>query len=167
MIPLFPELRGILAEALEAAEEGSRFVVSRYRERNTNLRTQFMQILRRAGVEPWQRLFHNLRASRQTELMNRFPAHVVCDWLGNSQAIAVKHYLQTTEEHFAQAQGGAGGGDTTTRNDSQPCPTLAPPTLRNAKIRLFSRRSSTPGRNRTCDNGFRKAVLYPLSYEGP
>ena len=46
------------------------------------------------------------RASRQTELMNRFPAHVVCDWLGNSQAIAAVHYLTTTPEHFAQAQGG-------------------------------------------------------------
>ena len=31
--------------------------------------------------------------------------------LGNSEAIAAKHYLQTTEEHFAQAQGGTGGGD--------------------------------------------------------
>jgi hypothetical protein len=26
--------------------------------------------------------------------------------------------------------------------------------------------SSAPGRIRTCDTGFRRAVLYPLSYEG-
>ena len=25
---------------------------------------------------------------------------------------------------------------------------------------------SAPGRIRTCDTGFRRAVLYPLSYEG-
>ena len=111
VVPLFPELRSILADAQEVAAVGSQFVVSRYRQRNVNMRTQFERILRRAGVDPWQRLFHNLRASRQTELMNRFPAHVVCDWLGNSEAIASKHYLQTTEEHFALAAGGTGGGD--------------------------------------------------------
>lgn len=27
-------------------------------------------------------------------------------------------------------------------------------------------RKSAPGRIRTCDTGFRRAVLYPLSYEG-
>ena len=69
------------------------------------------QFLRKASVKPWPRLFHNLRASCQTELENRFPTHVVCYWLGNSEAVARKHYLQTTEEHFAQAiRGGATGG---------------------------------------------------------
>jgi hypothetical protein len=29
-----------------------------------------------------------------------------------------------------------------------------------------TRKPNTPGRNRTCDTRFRKAVLYPLSYEG-
>ncbi len=32
----------------------------------------------RAGLKPWAKLFHNLRASRQTELENDFPSHVVC-----------------------------------------------------------------------------------------
>lgn len=54
-------------------------------------------------MTPWPRLFHNLRASRQTELAERFPAHVVCDWPGNSETITRKHYFQTTEEHFARA----------------------------------------------------------------
>ena len=27
--------------------------------------------------------------------------HVVCAWIGNSQPVAAKHYLQVTEEHFA------------------------------------------------------------------
>src|SRR5436305_6668827 len=30
---------------------------------NCNLRTQFLKIIRRAGLTPWPRLFHNLRAS--------------------------------------------------------------------------------------------------------
>ena len=29
--------------------------------------------------------------------------HVVCSWIGNTKAVAAKHYLQTTEEHFRKA----------------------------------------------------------------
>ena len=112
LIPLFPELRPYLLEASELAPVGAVYVVpERFRKsaqgasgwRNCNLRTTFEKIIRRAGLETWPRLFHNLRSSRQTELAERFPSHVVCDWLGNSEEIARKHYLQVTEEHFAQA----------------------------------------------------------------
>jgi hypothetical protein len=36
-------------------------------------------------------------------LAEEFPIHVVCDWIGNTQAVATKHYLQTTDEHFTRA----------------------------------------------------------------
>ena len=61
------------------------------------------RIIKRAGVKPWPKLFHNLRASRQTELAERYPIHVVCAWLGNSAAIAKEHYLQVTEMHYEEA----------------------------------------------------------------
>jgi len=32
-----------------------------------------------------------------------FPAHVVCEWTGNSQRVAARHYLQVTDEHFRRA----------------------------------------------------------------
>ncbi len=32
-----------------------------------------------------------------------FPLHAVTTWLGNSQAIAAKHYLQVTVAHFEKA----------------------------------------------------------------
>ncbi len=102
-IPLFPELRPHLEQVWDAAEPGTEFVVTRYRCTNMNLRTQFLRILRRAGLDPWPRLFHNLRASRQTELCQRFPIHVVCAWLGNSQLVAAKHYLQVTDGDFERA----------------------------------------------------------------
>jgi hypothetical protein len=73
-----------------------------------NLWTQLERIIRRAGLQPWPKLFHNLRATRETELAESFPIHVVCAWIGNSSAIAAKHYLQVTEEHFGRAiNGGA------------------------------------------------------------
>jgi hypothetical protein len=36
-------------------------------------------------------------------LEDNFPSHVVCYWMGNSKAVAKKHYLQVTEEHLARA----------------------------------------------------------------
>ena len=44
----------------------------------------------------------NLRATRQTELAECFPAHVVCAWIGNTERVAQNHYLQVTDAHFAQ-----------------------------------------------------------------
>jgi hypothetical protein len=85
-------------------------VIHRYRGPDTNLRTQFERIIRLAGVEAWPRLFHNLRASRQTELSNEYPPHVVADWLGNTVAVADTHYLMTTDEHYQRAVGGCEGG---------------------------------------------------------
>ena len=43
------------------------------------------------------------RATWQTELTDKFPLHVVCEWLGNSAPIADKHYLQVTDEHYSNA----------------------------------------------------------------
>jgi integrase len=102
-VPMFPELRKYLTEALEAAPEGAVYVIHSYRDSTTNLRTRFERIIRKAGLDPWPRLFHNLRATRQTELSDKYPAHVVCKWLGNSKAVAEDHYLQTTDAHFARA----------------------------------------------------------------
>lgn len=111
VIPLFPELRTLLDEAFDQAEPGTTFVITRYRDPSQNLRTTFCKIIRRADLTPWPKPFHNLRASRETELMESFPAHVVCKWIGNTEAIAVKHYLVVHDEHFAQAlEGGAKSG---------------------------------------------------------
>ena len=103
VIPLFPELRPHLEDMLALAPAGAEFFINRYRDKNANLRTQFNRILKRAGATPWPRLFQNLRASRETELSNEFPLHVVTAWLGNSPSVAAKHYLQITDEHYAQA----------------------------------------------------------------
>ena len=103
IVPLFPELKQYLDEAwaIEAGE--SKFVITRYRTDTQNLRTTFLKIIERAGLKPWPKLFQNMRASRQTELEETFPSHVVCRWMGNSVMVAQKHYLQTTEAHYEKA----------------------------------------------------------------
>jgi integrase len=101
--PMFPEVKEHLEAVFDAAPEGTEYVINRYRSADQNLRTQLERIVRRAGLEPWPKLFQNLRATRQTELEAEFPLHVVCRWLGNSPKIAAKHYLQVTDEHFDKA----------------------------------------------------------------
>jgi hypothetical protein len=53
-------------------------------------------------------------------LANRFPAYVVCIWLGNSLAVAREHYLQVTDEHFEQAAGGVNCGALVAHFPTQP-----------------------------------------------
>ena len=105
IVPIFPELLPIFREAFEAAADGAIYVVPRTRNSAVNLRTQFKRIVERAGVAPWPKLFQNLRSTRETELANHYPIHVACEWIGNSRPVAMKHYLQATEDHFITAAG--------------------------------------------------------------
>ncbi len=100
-IPIFPELLPFLREAFEQAPEGAKHVIAR--NRGENIRTQAERIIENAGVTQWGKLFQNLRSSRETELTATFPLHVVCAWLGNTEIVARKHYLQVTDDHFAGA----------------------------------------------------------------
>src|SRR5262249_48027540 len=102
-VPLFPELRPHLEALWDAAPDGAVHVITRYRLSTQNLRTTFLKIILRAGLTPWPRLMQNLRASRETELAGQFPLHVVTSWIGNSEIVAAKHYLQVTDADFARA----------------------------------------------------------------
>lgn len=104
VVPIFPELRPYLENLFfNEDRDESGFVITRYRGNNSNLRTQFLRIIARAGIPSWERLFHNLRASRETELSASFPMHVVCAWIGNSEQTAKDHYLKVTESDFESA----------------------------------------------------------------
>ncbi|MBS0195441.1 MAG: site-specific integrase [Planctomycetes bacterium] len=110
-VPIFPELRPLLQEVFDQAEPGHEFVITRYRQRNCNLRTQLLRFMKRAGVRVWPKVFHNLRSSCQTELEERHPTHVVCAWMGNSPAVARAHYLSVRDSDFEKAvQGEAKSG---------------------------------------------------------
>lgn len=127
-VPLFPELRAILEEAWDLAPDGAVYVVGNdvYRKaantaigwRSCNLRTQFGRILKKAGLKAWPRLFHAMRASRETELAAEYPVHVVTAWLGNTPRIAMKHYLMTTESDFQKAAGCAAQNPAQSDDDS-------------------------------------------------
>ena len=93
------------ARAQASAEPDAEFVVMRYRNSKMNLRTSMQKLIAKAGLKCWPRLFQNLRASCETELVDRFPAHVVAAWLGHSPSIAQRHYLQLRDAYFDMANG--------------------------------------------------------------
>ena len=112
VVPIFAELRPYL-EAARAEAKDAEYVITiqaidQFRRgigKSPNLGTRMKKIIRRAGLKQWPKLFHNLRASRQTELAQRFPEHVVCEWIGNSQAVAREHYLRVTDTDYDKAAG--------------------------------------------------------------
>ncbi|MGI6125317.1 MAG: tyrosine-type recombinase/integrase [Acetivibrionales bacterium] len=104
-VPMFPELRPLFQDAFDAAKDGAVYCIERYRDPGVNLRTQLTKIIRRAGLDPWQKLFQNLRSTRETELFKLTGGNVkaVCTWLGNSPTVAMQHYAQTTEADLREA----------------------------------------------------------------
>jgi len=109
LVPLFPELRPYLEAVYFAyleAGEVPEHVITRYRDTNANLRTQLIRIIGRAGLQPWPKLFQNLRATRATELVSQgWPEYKVCAWLGHTEAVAKRHYWQVTDADYQRAAG--------------------------------------------------------------
>ena len=81
-VPLFPEIRNLLQDALKNAPDGEKMIFPTVLT-STNLRQGLTRIIENAGVPVWEKLFQNLRASRATELANAYPAAQIKSWLGN------------------------------------------------------------------------------------
>jgi integrase len=97
--PIFPQLRPYLEDCFDPEQT---HVINRYR--TTNPRTQMERLIKRADVDRWERLFHNMRGSLQTDLYAAgFELHAVCSWLGNSPEVAIRHYLKVTQEMRTRA----------------------------------------------------------------
>lgn len=105
-VPLFAELRPFLENCYQLRREGQEYVIDRLRHGSCNWRGKFLQAIKQAGVGTWQRVFANLRASRETELIQMgYPAYDVTSWLGNSPEIAKRHYVMPTDDQFRKAVG--------------------------------------------------------------
>ncbi len=106
--PIFPELRPIRTPgSLGATWDRNAAIESIVsKAKSANLRTQFQRFIKRAGLVPWPKLFVNLRASRETELLCSNPPFSlkdVCSWIGNSEAVAMKHYAMLSDSVFQRA----------------------------------------------------------------
>lgn len=101
IIPLYPELRAELKRQRAITDDDGMVLPPNFRGKN--LRQQFFRIIFRAGLRPWEKLFNNLRASREMDLLEVFPAHVVSAWMGHSVVTERKHYVFARKEDYAKA----------------------------------------------------------------
>jgi integrase len=106
VIPIFPELRPFLEKAFEEAAEGEEYVVPMARQ-STNLGTHARRIIKKASVSVWPKVFTNLRASIEKELMQQEPSYKVQAWIGHTDAVARGHYLKVNDEDYVRAAGKA------------------------------------------------------------
>ena len=104
IIPLFPEIAEQLQDAWDAAKPGEEVVLPMLDGiSGAGLRKPLIAAIRACGEEPWEKLWTALRATRDTELRETYPVHVVEKWMGHEDRVAKRNYTQVTEEHFRKA----------------------------------------------------------------
>jgi integrase len=102
IVPLFPEIRPYLERAFDEAPSGTVHVLPKRFHKAGYAFAGIKRAIEKAGLKIWPKLFVNLRASRETELMRREPAHLVYAWIGNSREVAEDHYLMVTDADYAR-----------------------------------------------------------------
>lgn len=111
IVPLFPELDEALSKLFEAAVDGATKLFPRHQITGTGLTKALTLACKRAGVATWSRPWQNMRATRESELLEEHPIHTVADWLGHSPLVALKHYTQVVKEHHTRAVATNSQGD--------------------------------------------------------
>jgi len=103
-VPLWEPIRKEL-DALYFADEpdGKDDRVFRNRNVKSNLRTRFEKIQIRAGLVPIEKFFTNCRSSRSTEVLEKYGPYLESQWIGHSQAVAMRHYYQVRNADFITA----------------------------------------------------------------
>ena len=87
------------ATSWEKVPEGEKYVV--WENRRKNFDTGFKRILFWAGLTPWQKLFQNMRANAENDLVeDGYPTHVVGEWIGHTPKMQLQHYLRTLDSYF-------------------------------------------------------------------
>jgi len=105
IVPLFPELFQHLQSLYQARGTNSEFLLQN-RNAHKNWRTCFAKLLKKLKIAIWPRLFQNLRASMENDLLNNgVPLHVAAKILGHSVKVQAEHYINVTESEVMKVQG--------------------------------------------------------------
>jgi hypothetical protein len=103
---LFPALLVELRSHFESDEsEGNEFVIQSLWGTSWRLSHQFERIARLAGLGEIKRPFDNMRMSRSNKVRREFGAVKESLWIGHSERTMKKHYLEFSDEEFAEAAG--------------------------------------------------------------
>lgn len=99
MVPLGERVRAELGE-----RGGGEEAVLKGLAEDSTLRMRLRALIEKAGMEPWPRVFHNLRASCAMDWVKRVPATSVAQWMGHGLGVSMDHYLQAQPEQMAAAR---------------------------------------------------------------
>ena len=117
-VPITPRLHKLLQDHFDEAEPGRDRLVSIGGKGAVHRRVRV--ICKRAGVEPWPRLWQTLRASCEKEWAMTFPQYAVSKWIGHSIGVSGRHYAndvpdelfdkaaQNAAQHVAESTGTGG-----------------------------------------------------------
>jgi integrase len=103
-IPMPPLVRELLEQLYQLAPDGQLYVFRRCRRSAANYwRSAMLTAITAAGMKPWKKLFHNLRASACTDFQSQYPHYACNAWFGHSQRVALQHYLMVTDDLWNHA----------------------------------------------------------------
>jgi len=106
ILPITPKLMKLLQERFDECPEGEERVV-RVGGKGGGMTRPARRIIRRASVEPWERLWQTLRQSCEKEWAMHLPQYAVSRWIGHSITVSGKHYAnEVPDELFIRAAGG-------------------------------------------------------------
>lgn len=99
VIPLVPIIERELKKLRKESPEDESYII--WQNRRKGFDSGFRKILFSAGLEPWPKLFQNMRSSRENDLIEAgYPAHIVGQWQGHTRKVQEQHYLQMSDVYF-------------------------------------------------------------------
>lgn len=115
-LPVFPELDCVIDAILQhpycpagVAMEGrcGRLLPELSQYTTSAMDQRALRLAHSIGIERPQRFWQNMRATRESELMDDFSLKDVCKWIGNSPDVAMRHYALVRGVEFDRAAGRA------------------------------------------------------------
>ncbi len=97
-VPIFPEVAPHLDAAWEAAHKGQKLIFPNQQSTNAAITGKIHRLCHRLGIPTWPRMFVNLRASCERDLLRQHPIDDVTAWLGHSAATALTHYSRVVKD---------------------------------------------------------------------
>lgn len=104
LVPIFPQVAKLLLSQAEVVPTGTVYVFPQLRK-HTNTATTVKKMVAAAGFECWPKFWNSLRASCETDLMDEYGLRKACAWIGNSPAVAMKHYALMRKSDFLDVGG--------------------------------------------------------------
>ena len=147
----------LLGKRFAAVVDGDVYVPQTI-SRHTTLATTTVKCVGPTGEAAWPKYWKTLRASCETDLMNRYDLRKACAWVGNSPIVAINHCALLKKTDYIEA-GGKSAEEPSGINRMTRLPNL-----KNTEFSHSSSRSGTRTRTRFNPPGILSPVRLPFRH---